>query len=127
MPKFTAASAGRLIAAAVLAAGVALPAAASSGSTAAPVAAARQDRHVNIINGTRHTMMQFFASNSGRDSWEEDILGSDVLPAGSTVRINIDDGSGACIFDFKAVFDDGDEVIKYRINVCEISSFTFTE
>jgi hypothetical protein len=49
-----------------------------------------------------------------------------VLPAGSRVRINIDDGSGACIYDFKARFSDGDELIRYRINVCEITEYRYT-
>ena len=85
-----------------------------------------KDRRVTIINVTGVTMTHFYASNSGRSDWEEDILGQDVLPAGSRVRINIDDGSGACIFDFKARFADGDEVIKYRINVCEITEYRYT-
>ena len=71
-------------------------------------------------------MTHFYASNSGRNDWEEDILGEDVLPSGASVRINIDDGSGACIYDFKARFADGDELIRYRINVCEITEYRYT-
>jgi hypothetical protein len=41
--------------------------------------------------------------------------------------INFDDGTGYCKFDFKAEFSDGDEVVKNGIDVCEISSFRFTE
>jgi hypothetical protein len=41
--------------------------------------------------------------------------------------INFDDGTGYCKFDFKAEFSDGDEVVKHGIDVCEISSFRFTE
>jgi hypothetical protein len=85
-----------------------------------------QDRRVTIINATGVTMTHFYASNSGRNNWEEDILGQDVLPSGARVRINIDDGTGACIFDFKARFADGDELIRYRINVCEITEYRYT-
>ncbi|MBX9802147.1 MAG: hypothetical protein K2Y04_05200 [Caulobacteraceae bacterium] len=85
-----------------------------------------EDRRVVIINATGVTMTHFYASNSGRNDWEEDILGQDVLPSGDRVRINIDDGSGACIYDFKARFSDGDELIRYRINVCEISEYRYT-
>ena len=85
-----------------------------------------RDRRVNIHNETGHTIVRFYASNSGRNNWEEDILGSGVLPAGRSVRINIDDGSGACLYDFKAVFNDGDELVRYRINVCEISDYRYT-
>lgn len=114
--------------------GVALIGGAATAAPVAPKAAAttaaepaRQDRRVTIVNRTRYTIMEFYASNSGQTSWEEDILGSDVLEAGHSVLINIDDGTGACVFDFKAVFEDGDEAVKHRINVCEISTFNFTE
>lgn len=96
-------------------------------SSLAPEPAQAQDRRVRLINSTRHTMVQFYASNSSRTNWEEDILGQRVLPAGQSVTVNIDDGSGACLFDFKAVFDDGDVLVRNRINVCQISEYRYTE
>lgn len=86
-----------------------------------------EDRSVRIINETSHTITHFYGSNVGTDQWEEDILGKEVLPPGKSVMINFDDGTGYCKFDFKAEFDDGDEVVKHGIDVCEISSFRFTE
>lgn len=82
-------------------------------------------RRVRIINNTNVPIHSFYASNVSRQSWEEDILGNDVIPAGGSMMINIDDGSGACLFDFKAVFDDGDVLVRNRINVCRISSYTY--
>lgn len=84
------------------------------------------DRHVTIKNRTGWTMLRFYASDSRSDDWEEDILGSDVLESGQDVRINIDDGSGACIYDFKAEFTNGEELTRSRINVCEVSEYTYT-
>ena len=80
---------------------------------------------MQIINDTGFTMTQFYGSNAGSNSWEEDILGVDVLYSGSSVDINFDDGSGYCTFDFKAVFADGDEVIQRNVDVCTIGTFTF--
>ena len=85
------------------------------------------DRRVRIINETSFDMVRFYGSNVGTDDWEEDILGRDILRAGKSVNVNFDDGSGYCMFDFKAVFDDGDEVIARRKNVCELGSFRFTD
>jgi hypothetical protein len=42
------------------------------------------------------------------------------------VTININDGTGACKFDFKAVFEDGKSLEKGNVDVCSISSFTYT-
>ena len=101
------------------------------GCMAAPMAAAAQsndgmDRRVRIINDTGRTIMYFYASRQGVDSWEEDMLGSDILEDGSSVTANIDDGSRACRYDFKAVFADGESLERYNINVCEITTYTYT-
>lgn len=85
-----------------------------------------QDRRVLIINETGVTMTHFYASSSGQSNWEEDILGRDVLASGASVRINIDDGSGACVYDFRARFSDGDVLNRFRINVCEITEYRYT-
>ena len=37
----------------------------------------------------------------------------------------MNDGTGYCIFDFKAVFDDGDVVEVWGRNICELDTFTF--
>lgn len=86
-----------------------------------------QDRHVQVINETQHAIVQFFASNVERGTWEEDILGENVLPVGQSANINIDDGSGACVYDFKAVFEDGQELVRNGIDVCTTSTYTYTE
>jgi len=84
------------------------------------------DRHVTIKNRTGWTMLRFYASDSRSDDWEEDILGDDVLENGQNVSINIDDGSGACVYDFKAEFTNGEELTRSRINVCEVSEYSYT-
>ena len=91
------------------------------------VDAAALDRRVRINNNSSYDIIEFYASNSGTSSWEEDILGRDILPSGSSVVINIDDGSGYCKYDFLAVFEDGEELVKYDNNVCELSQFNYTD
>lgn len=83
------------------------------------------NRVVEIVNDTGFTIIEFYGSHTDAKTWEEDILGADVLPSGRSVNINFDDGTGYCIFDFKAVFDDGDVLEKYDVNVCEIGTFTY--
>jgi hypothetical protein len=85
------------------------------------------ERQVQVNNLTSFTIVEFYASNTGTTDWEEDILGNDVLPAGGSVSINIDDGSGYCKFDFLAVFDDGEQLVSADNNVCELDTFDFTE
>ncbi|MDP3341202.1 hypothetical protein [Frigidibacter sp.] len=87
--------------------------------------AAALDRRVQIVNNTGYTIVEFYASNTGTSDWQEDILGPDVLPSGSSVMINIDDGTGYCKYDLLAIFDDGDELMKGDVNVCEVGTFTY--
>ncbi|PCJ69969.1 MAG: hypothetical protein COA62_09700 [Rhodobiaceae bacterium] len=94
-------------------------------ATAAPSQA--ENRNVRIINETNSTMVEFYASNIGADIWEEDILGYDVMPAGDSLMIDIDDGTGYCLYDFKAVFSNGKVLIKERVDVCTISSYRYHE
>ena len=105
---------------------IAAIAAASILAGLAPASAAdRYDRRVVIINDTGVEMREFYASNVGTYSWQEDILGRYTLPAGQSFTANIDDGTGYCMYDFKAVFSDGDVLIRNRVNVCEISSYRY--
>lgn len=55
------------------------------------------------------------------------MLGSDVLASGRRVRMNIDDGSGQCYFDLKAVFNDGQSIVKKGYNVCEHDNWTIND
>ena len=84
------------------------------------------NRKVDIVNGTTKDIAEFYASNTGTDDWEEDILGQDVLAPDETFEADIDDGTGACFFDFKAVFSDGSSHIQKKVNVCKVSTFTYT-
>jgi hypothetical protein len=91
--------------------------------TSLPAAAA--DRNVDIINNTKKTLKEFYASRVNKNSWEENILGGDSVEPGETQPVDIDDGSGGCRFDFKAVFSDGDEVINKNVDVCAVSTMTY--
>lgn len=85
------------------------------------------DRVVTIVNRTSVTMTKFYASSVGTKDWEENILDGDHLKPGESIDIDIDDGTKACRYDFKAVFKDGESVEKGNVNVCQISEFSFTE
>lgn len=86
---------------------------------------ASANRVVTIQNATGQTIWRFYGSRASTSSWEEDILGSNVLSNGSASNIDFDDGTGACIFDMKAEFRDGSSKVLSDVNVCTVSSVTF--
>jgi hypothetical protein len=111
-----------LIGAVALSAGLA----ACSG-TGAPVSGSGGDglnRVVTIRNLSGQTVWEFYGSRVSTNSWEEDILGSNILRSGTDWNVNFDDGTGACNFDFKVVFENGTQRVENNINVCAISTFT---
>jgi hypothetical protein len=85
-----------------------------------------RNRRVRVHNSTGWTMLRFYASNTSRSDWEEDILGDDVLANNASIVMNIDDGTGACMFDFKAEFTNGQSLIRNNVNVCEIADYYYT-
>ncbi|WP_425229804.1 hypothetical protein [Sphingomonas sp.] len=86
-----------------------------------------KDRRVRMINASGQTIQNLYGSNVNRRSWEEDVLGDQVLRPGAAITINWDDGSCACAFDFKAVYSGGDSNERRGIDVCRITEYTFGE
>ena len=82
------------------------------------------DRRVRIINNTNCTMISFQASNTRRNSWEEDILGRSVVRPGGSFVANINDRTGACMFDLREKFQGGRQAERRGIDVCRVSSWT---
>ena len=87
--------------------------------------ASAADRRVEVVNKTGVTLVGFYASRVNIADWEENILAGQKVSSGSSIVIDIDDGSRGCLFDFKGVFSDGDEVIVEDNNVCQLERFTF--
>ena len=82
------------------------------------------ERRVRIINASNVTMNSFYAENIASQTDRDDLLGASVILTGESVVLDVNDGSDACSFDFKAVMVDGRMVCEYDFNVCEISTWT---
>jgi hypothetical protein len=87
-----------------------------------PVQAA--DRHVRISNETPYTMLHFYATTTARNQWQEDLLRHDVLKPGKSVDIDLDDGTGRCVFDLRAEFSGGRYSDRRNFNACKEASWT---
>jgi hypothetical protein len=87
----------------------------------------QENRRVRIINSSSSSIYRLYASNVDSEDWEEDILGSETIPPGRSRIANIDDGTGHCRYDLKAVLYDGRTAIKRNFNVCAKASWTVTD
>ena len=86
--------------------------------------ASAYNRHVDIVNEADQAIAEFHASNVGQDMWGPDLLGPYSLVPGDAIDLNFDDGTGYCRFDFLTVMEDGSRLVRPRVNVCEIASYT---
>lgn len=82
-----------------------------------------KDRRVVIINDTSEYMVGLYASNVGTDSWEENMVRGRPVAPGASLTANIDDGTGFCHYDLRAVFESGAHVERHRVNVCNIETW----
>jgi len=96
-------------------------AAASTGGSSAD----EWNREVGLVNDTKETIYYIYWSNTGASGWGDDRLGNDVLLSGDSWNVTVDDGSGACRFDFKAVTAGGREIERRDVNVCGVFTISF--
>lgn len=75
-----------------------------------------RDYYVDISNRTGYTIMYMYVSPDSSGSWEEDVLGSDVLSNGQTRRVTLR-GYSSPIFDIKLVDSDGDSYTFWKVDV----------
>lgn len=86
-----------------------------------------QDITYVLHNETSYVVMEFYTSPANEDDWGYDILGDSVLGAGESADVLIADGSDQCVYDFRFVFDDGDVIEDYGVDICELGEYTLTE
>ena len=96
-------------------------------ANAATGLSSQENRRVRVINRASVSIYSLYASNVDRETWEEDVLGQSVIPPGGSRIVNIDDGTGHCMYDLKAVMSDGRQAIRRNLNVCTASSWTVTD
>lgn len=80
-----------------------------------------------LTNETSVDMVEFYASPQTAVEWEADILANQTIRAnGDWTTITLP-GNRGCIYDFLAVFADGDKLERYGIDVCELETHTYYE
>lgn len=102
---------------------IALAAAAAMIAIPAQAADDDQNRVVTIENLSTQAVREVYASPTEHDTWEEDMLGSDMLPSGESMRFDINNGTDECIYDLKAVLENDKEYIRRKVNVCAVSKW----
>lgn len=86
---------------------------------------AAQGRDLEIVNLTDFEIIAFYSAHKDAIGWGGDMLSGEALGSGTSRELSFEDGSGYCIYNIKAVFDDGEELVSEGVNVCDLPSFSY--
>ncbi|NJR60515.1 MAG: hypothetical protein HC769_17765 [Cyanobacteria bacterium CRU_2_1] len=91
-------------------------------------AALADKSNFHVYNNSSVSLVQLYISESELSTWGNDVLGQDVLPSGYSTQILFNDPSPyQCLYDIRAVFEDGQVLEDYQINVCSNDQYTFSD
>lgn len=76
-----------------------------------------------LVNDTGVDIYELYVSSVKANSWEEDVLGVDVLEDGDSVEINFS-GHEGCKWDLMVKDSDGNSLTWENLNLCDISVVT---
>lgn len=86
-------------------------------------AASAQTPVVTIVNETGQTIEYLYTSSNQTDSWEDDVLGRNVLTNGSSFKITLPETG---TYDFKGTDTDKDSYYKWNIIIRGNTTITLT-
>lgn len=88
---------------------------------AAAPALAEGRQNFTLINKTGYTIAEVYVSPTKSDSWEEDVMGRDVLGHGERVDIVFSRKEKACKWDLMVVYDDEETAEWHGFDLCAVS------
>jgi hypothetical protein len=94
--------------------------------TATGPPAAALDRHIQITNNTRMTIIEIYVAPVGTGLWQNDLLGDGILLPANSALVNVDDRTGYCRFDLKIIYDDGTGIIRHDVNICRMEGYAIS-
>jgi hypothetical protein len=89
--------------------------------------ASAYDRRIKVINNTGYAMTGLYASNTSKRNWNYNMLQNGGIAPGDFVIADVDEGSGFCMYDLLAVFEDGTRVPRYQVDACTLGTWTINE
>lgn len=86
-------------------------------------AQAKQD--FTLVNSTGYALRALFVAPTKSNSWEDNILGRDILATDEEIEIEFDRGDKTCLWDLRVVYeDDGSNAVWSQIDLCKWSVIT---
>ena len=81
------------------------------------------NRRAEIVNDTNIAIARLRVQNSATQTWSGNILVGKIRKNSSRIVL-IDDGSGECIYNFRATMESGQTLARNGLDVCRLQSWT---
>jgi len=82
------------------------------------------DADFKLINRTGYQIDKVYVGPSSSRSWGKNIMGRGALADGEYVKITFPHGNGACKFDIKVDYEDGDTAEWGGVDLCQYESIS---
>jgi hypothetical protein len=88
----------------------------------------KPDKRIKLINKSSQKIVGFYASPTSQTKWDYNMLrGGRVIKPRETVTADVDEGTKTCLYDLLIKTAKGDEVRRFKLNVCTTAYWTITD
>ena len=91
----------------------------------AAASALAEDLDFLLVNESPSPVTQLYVSPASSGSYEDNLLQGGILNADYEVDVLIAGSQSTCVYNIHAVFDDGERLEDYGLDLCELGSYTF--
>ncbi|HEY0581509.1 MAG TPA: hypothetical protein VGE94_04955 [Chloroflexota bacterium] len=85
-------------------------------------------RDFTLNNNSSIPLKSVYVSAADVQSWEEDILGRDILDSGASVDVSFGKAiEGTCLYDIKVAGFEGQSGVLYAVDLCTVTNVTFND
>jgi len=85
-----------------------------------------EDLQFTLHNNSTKVLTEFYVEPTASSNWGENILQGTVAP-GESATVTIADGKTTCRYGIRGGFGDGQVVERAELNLCELSSYTYSD
>lgn len=84
-------------------------------------------RDFQLQNNSAVDIASVYVSPSDMNSWGDDVMGRDILPAGNAVNLTFSGfDEDTCTYDIKVLGTGGQEGYLYKVDLCSVTTVTFS-
>ena len=86
--------------------------------------ASASDADFKLRNKTGYQIDEVYVAAHSSQNWGRDLMGRDALADGESLNVTFPHGGGACRFDIRVKYEDGDKAEWSDVNLCQYNAIS---